>query len=115
MRQRAAALSITGSTPPLSRGPPQGYYGNAPVAPIYNPGQNNFDITLMKKISRWGVSSDRYSSARSSYNAFNHTHFASVDSGAVFDPQGNQINGQFGTDCGDKAPRVIQFSLRLEF
>jgi hypothetical protein len=38
-----------------------------------------------------------------------------VDSGAVFDPDGTQINGQFGQIVSTRAPRVIQFSLRLEF
>ena len=88
--------------------------GNAPVAPIYNPGQNNFDMTLMKKFPLW---SDRRSIQFRTefYNVFNHTHFAAVDSGAVFDPDGTQINGQFGQIVSTRAPRVIQFSLRLEF
>ena len=84
------------------------------MAPIYNPGQNNFDMTLMKKFPLW---SDRRSIQFRTefYNVFNHTHFAAVDSGAVFDPDGTQINGQFGQIVSTRAPRVIQFSLRLEF
>lgn len=94
--------------------PAQGSPGNAPPSPIYNPGQNNFDTTLMKKFPLW--SEKRTIQFRAEfYNVFNHTHFASVDSGAVFDPDGTQINGQFGQIVSTRAPRVIQFSLRLEF
>jgi hypothetical protein len=94
--------------------PPQGYYGNAPVYPIYGPGQNNFDITLAKKFPLW--SEKRSLSFRSEfYNAFNHTQYDAVDNNAVFDPSGAQINGEFGQVVATRPPRVIQFSLRLDF
>jgi hypothetical protein len=94
--------------------PPQGYYGDAPVAPIYGPGQANFDITLMKKFPLW--SDKRSVEFRSEfYNAFNHTQFNAVDSFALFDSDGKQQNGQFGQIVATRAPRVIQFSLRVEF
>jgi hypothetical protein len=94
--------------------PPQGYYGNAPVRPIYGPGQNNWDITLMKAFPLW---KDRFSLEFRSefYNAWNHTQYATVDNNPVFDPDGNQINGQFGQVISTRFPRVIQFSLRLNF
>jgi hypothetical protein len=38
-----------------------------------------------------------------------------VDNNAVFDPTGKQINGEFGQVTVTRAPRVIQFALRLEF
>jgi len=94
--------------------PAQGTSGNAPVAPIYQPGQNNFDITLMKKFPLW--SDQRTIQFRAEfYNAFNHTQYDAVDTGAVFDPSGKQINGQFGQVVATRSPRIIQFSLRLEF
>ena len=94
--------------------PPQGYYGDAPIAPIYGPGQANFDITLMKKFPLW--SDKRSLEFRSEfYNAFNHTQFNAVDSFALFDSEGKQQNGQFGQIVATRAPRVIQFSLRIEF
>jgi hypothetical protein len=94
--------------------PPQGYYGDAPISPIYAPGQANFDLTLMKKFPLW---SDRRSLEFRSefYNAFNHTQFNQVDSFALFAEDGSQVNDQFGQVVATRAPRVIQFSLRLEF
>ncbi len=94
--------------------PAIGTAGNAPVSPIYGPGQNNFDITLMKKFPLW--SDKRSLEFRSEfYNAFNHTQYDAVDSGAVFNSSGAQINGTFGQVIATRPPRVIQFSLRIEF
>jgi hypothetical protein len=94
--------------------PPQGYYGNASVYPFYGPGQNNWDLTLAKKFPLW--SERRTIQFRSEfYNVFNHTQYASVDHDPVFDPSGAQINGEFGQVIATRAPRVIQFSLRLDF
>lgn len=94
--------------------PAQGTAGNAPVYPIYSPGQNNWDMTLMKKIPLF--SDKRSLQFRSEfYNAFNHPQGDAVDSNAVFDPSGNQINGTFGQIIATRPPRVIQLSLRLEF
>ena len=94
--------------------PPQGYYGNSPVYPIYGPGQNNWDITLMKKFPLW--SEQRSLQFRGEfYNAFNHTQYDAVDTNAVFDPTGAQINGEFGQVVATRSPRIIQLSLRLEF
>jgi hypothetical protein len=94
--------------------PAQGTHGNAPVYPIYFPGQNNWDITFMKKFPLW--SDKRTLQFRSEfYNAFNHTQFAAVDNNAVFDPTGAQINGEFGQVVATRPPRVIQFALRFDF
>ena len=94
--------------------PAQGTSGNAPVYPIYAPGQSNWDMTLMKKIPLW--SDKRSLQFRAEfYNAFNHTQGDAVDTNAVFDPQGNQINSTFGQTVATRPPRVIQFSLRLDF
>ena len=30
------------------------------------------------------------------YNTWNHTQFNSLDTGAPFDPNGNQVNGRLG-------------------
>ena len=94
--------------------PAQGTAGNAPVFPIYGPGQNNFDITLMKKFPLF--SDKRSVQFRSEfYNAFNHTQYDAVDNNAVFNSAGQQINGTFGQVIATRPPRVIQFSLRIEF
>jgi hypothetical protein len=94
--------------------PAQGDFGNASVYPFYGPGQNNWDLTIMKRIP---IKSDQRAIEfrTEMYNAFNHTQFAAVDNGAVFAEDGTQINGQFGQVVATRFPRVIQLSLRFEF
>lgn len=94
--------------------PPQGSAGNASVYPIYFPGQNNWDLTFMKKFPLWSDKGSLQFRAEM-YNAFNHTQYDAVDNNAVFDPTGKQINGEFGQVIATRPPRVIQFSLRVEF
>ena len=91
--------------------------GNAPVSPVRGPGQNNWDITLVKKFPL-------KSEARSLqfrfefYNAWNHTQFAGIDTGATFDDTTAgfpQVNSTFGQVNSTRQPRVIQLSLRFDF
>jgi hypothetical protein len=49
------------------------------------------------------------------YNAFNHTQFSGVDTGARFDAQGRQVNGRFGEYTGARPARRIQMALKLYF
>jgi hypothetical protein len=94
--------------------PPQGDPGNASVFPIYGPGQNNWDITVMKRVPLWNEARSIQFRVEM-YNAFNHAQWASVNTNAVFNQAGEQVNGEFGQVTGTRAPRVIQLSLRLEF
>ena len=94
--------------------PPQGYYGDAPISPVRGPGVNNWDLTLMKQFKLWNETSSLQFRSEF-YNAWNHGQFAFMDTGAVFDPSGAQVNSTFGQLTGNRAPRVIQFSLRLSF
>jgi hypothetical protein len=94
--------------------PAQGSPGNAPIYPFYGPGQNNWDITFAKKFPL-GSEQRTLQFRAEFYNAFNHAQYDYVDNSAVFDPSGAQINGEFGQVVATRAPRVIQFSLRLEF
>jgi hypothetical protein len=88
--------------------------GNAPKDVFRGPGINNFDITIAKK---WLLGSE----ARTlqfrfeMYNAFNHTQFSSVDTGARFDAQGNQTNALFGSYIEAAEPRRVQLGLRFLF
>lgn len=95
--------------------PAVGTAGNASVYPFSGPGQNNFDITIMRKFPL-GNEHRSLQFRTELYNAFNHTQFDSVDNNAVFDPStGQQVNSTFGQVVSTRAPRVIQLSLRLEF
>ena len=49
------------------------------------------------------------------FNAFNHTQFSGVDSGARFDAAGNQTNANFGAFNAARNARIMAFSLRLAF
>jgi hypothetical protein len=91
--------------------------GNASVFPLRGPGQNNWDITLMK---RFPLKSE----ARSLqfrfefYNAWNHPQYSGLDTFALFDdtaPGNPQVNGEFGQVVSTRQPRVIQLSVRLDF
>ena len=49
------------------------------------------------------------------FNAFNHTQFSGVNSGAIFNAAGAQTNALFGSYSSTRAARIVQFSLRLAF
>lgn len=93
--------------------PPRSEHGNQRRDIIRNPGWHNWDLTLFKNIPfgdrralqlRWEV-----------YNLFNHTQFSSIDTGADFDEEGNQVNERFGEVTGTRQPRVMQASLRFSW
>jgi hypothetical protein len=91
--------------------------GNASVFPVRGPGQNNWNITLMKKFPLKSESRSLQFRAEF-YNAFNHTQFSAIDTWANFDDTTAgfpQVNNTFGQVVGSRSPRVIQLSLRFEF
>lgn len=94
--------------------PTVGTIGNQWTSSFYGPGVNDWDISLMKNIP---IKEKVTAQLRfEGYNAFNHTQFSSVNTGATFDPStGQQVNTAFGQLNGDRGPRIIQMSLRLMF
>jgi hypothetical protein len=88
--------------------------GAAPKDVVRLPGINNWDLSLFKNIP---LGSEKYQLQFRSefYNAFNHTQFSNVDTGARFDPQGRQVNARLGQVTGARTARVIQFALALRF
>ncbi len=89
-------------------------FGNAGIGLLRNPGINNWDISLSKRVPLAGE--QRYFQFRTElYNAFNHTQFSGYDTGARFNPAGQQINANFGAYSSARDPRRIQLSLRLMF
>ena len=73
---------------------------------------NNWDIAITNRVPLG--SEHRFIQFRSeSFNAWNHTQFLSVDSGARFDPAGNQVDPNFGAYTGARDGGIIPFSLRL--
>ena len=49
------------------------------------------------------------------YNIFNHTQYSGVDTGALFDPTGAQVNTDFGHYTGARDPRLMQIAARISF
>jgi len=93
---------------------PQRSFGNAGVGILRNRAWNNWDISVSKRIPWKGE--QRYFQLRGElYNAWNHTQFNGYDTGARFNPAGQQINANFGALTGTRDPRKIQLSLRLMF
>jgi hypothetical protein len=94
--------------------PARGTVGNAAKNNIRGPGINNWDIALFKNFPIY-KERVRMQFRTELYNAFNHTQFSGLDTGARFDPQGNQVNARLGEFTASRAPRIIQFALRLYF
>ena len=93
---------------------PQRSFGNAGIGILRYPAWNNWDISVSKRIPWKGE--QRYFQLRGEfYNAWNHAQFNSYDTGARFNPAGQQINANFGALTGTRDPRKIQLSLRLMF
>ncbi|MPZ20670.1 MAG: hypothetical protein GEV06_22580 [Luteitalea sp.] len=92
--------------------PGVGDFGNAPRDVFRGPGIHNWDFALLKHFPIGGA---RLQLRWEVYNLFNHTQWEDVDNDARFDAAGRQVNGQFGQVISARAPRQMQFSLRLEF
>lgn len=88
--------------------------GNAGKYDIRQPGVNNDDMQLSKKIPLG--KEKRYLTFRwEAYNVFNHTQYATVNTAAKFTPTGVQTNSLFGQVVSTRTPRVMQGSLRFTF
>jgi len=89
-------------------------FGNAGIGLLRGPGVNNWDLNLSKRIPVYGE--QRYFQFRAEfYNAWNHTQFSGYDTGARFNPAGQQLNANFGAYSSARDPRRIQLSLRFMF
>jgi hypothetical protein len=94
--------------------PERNTFGNAPKDVFRGPGTNNWDLSVFKHFPL-GAENRRLQFRWELYNAWNHAQFNSVDTAALFNPQGRQVNTRFGALIGAAAPRQMQFSLRLSF
>jgi hypothetical protein len=95
------------------RPPAVGTIGNANRTILRQPGINNWDMVLVKSIPIW--ERVRMQLRCELYNAFNHTQFSSFDTGARFDPQGNQVNANLGTFTAATNPRKLQLVVKVSF
>lgn len=90
-----------------------GTQGNAPYAPFVGPGTNNWDTAIFKNVPI----KDRllFQLRIETYNTFNHTQFAGVNTTATFDATGQQVNAKFGSISSTAPPRIMQVAGRLSF
>lgn len=85
--------------------PERGFFGNSSRVPISGPGLNNFDIGVQK---RFEVTESMFVQLRvEMFNALNHAQF--------LNPNGNAANRNFGLVGAARAPRLVQFGLKLVF
>ena len=89
--------------------------GNASKDPFRGPGINNWDISIFKNFPLSQDGARRLQFRWEMYNAFNHTQFSGVDTGARFDPNGKQVNGRFGEYTTARDARRIQLGLKFYF
>ncbi len=102
-----------------------GTFGNSGRNNVRGPGINNFDLSLFKDFSLphikglGGTEAPRLQFRTEFFNAFNHTQFGSIDTTYVpaQDVAGSGVSSSapFGTVNGMRAPREIQFALKLLF
>ena len=89
-------------------------FGNAGIGILRGPGTNNWDITVGKRVPLF--SETRFIQFRTEmFNAWNHTQFSGLYTGARFDSAGKQTDPNFGAYSSARQPRVIQLSLKVVF
>jgi len=84
-------------------------FGNAGVGILGGPGQQNFDLSLIKRFTlRWPRESTQLEFRSEFFNAFNHPQFS--------DPDVEFTSPTFGQITATAVnPRVIQFALKVSF
>lgn len=97
------------------RMPAKGTFGTAGVNVMRNPGINNWDLSITKRIPLG--SEQRWMQFRTElFNAWNHTQYSSISTGTTFENKtGDQKSPTFGRISGTRDPRIIQLSLKLYF
>ena len=93
---------------------PSRSFGNAGIGMLRGPGVNNFDISVGKRVPLF--SETRFVRFRAEFfNAWNHTQFSGLFSGARFNPAGEQVDANFGAYSSARRPRIIQLSAKIIF
>ena len=85
---------------------PQDTLGNAPRASLYAPGQNVWDLSLMRDIPLWERAT--FTFRADAHNAFNHPQFSGLGTSTT-------NTKTFGTVTGAQDPRMLLLVGRLRF
>ncbi len=78
------------------------------------PGINNWDLFFFKNFPI-GEGEKKFQLRWEMFNVFNHTQFNGVNTTANFNPQGQQVNAQFGRVTTAREERRMQVALRFNF
>jgi hypothetical protein len=79
--------------------------GNAPRAALYGPGQNVWDLSLMREVPLWKHAGLTF--RVDAHNAFNHPQFSGLDTTIT--------DAKFGQVTGAQDPRQLLLIARLKF
>lgn len=90
-----------------------GRIGTARGDELIGPGFINWDLSFTKNVPFGGMR--RLQFRAELYNAFNNVRFSSVNTGALFNQAGQQINAEFGQYTAALDARRIQLTLRVQF
>jgi Carboxypeptidase regulatory-like domain/TonB-dependent Receptor Plug Domain len=90
-------------------------FGNAGTNIMYGPGTNNWDLSILKKVPVHMGEGRSLEFRAEAYNAPNHTQFSGYDTSTRFDPTGKQTNANFGAFSSARSPRIMAFTVRLQF
>lgn len=109
----AGSNSLQAFNPNVFALPAVGTLGDPSKVLIRGPGINNWDVSLAKDIPIWERVNMQFRAEL--YNAFNHTQFSSINTTALFNASGAQVNNQFGQYTAAQNPRIIQLAIRVQF
>jgi hypothetical protein len=95
--------------------PAKGTFGNAGVNVMRNPGINNWDLSITKRIPL--KAEERWLQFRTEmFNVWNHTQYSGMGTGTSFvNATGVNTSPTFGVITATRPPRLIQLSLKLYF
>jgi len=94
--------------------PAKGDVGDAAKYVARAPGTNDWDTSLFKNFPI--RSEKRILQMRvETYNTLNHTQYATVNTSALFNTTGQQVNATFGQVISTRSPRVLQVALSFRF
>ena len=85
--------------------PQPGYYGNASIGTIRDPGLVDFDMALYKNFHVW--ESHEFQFRAEAFNVFNHPNFANVVTTVG--------NSNYGHVTSAHDPRILEFAARYQF
>ena len=91
----------------------RGDIGNAPRAFYRLPKIVNSNISAFKNFSIGG--GRRIQFRWEMYNVFNQVNWSAINSNAQFNPEGQQVNANFGKATASRSPRIMQGALRFTF